>query len=126
MLIDPGRVGNGNVMPLQEEHDVLDLLLVRPSLTRSRSRAPVISHDDLQGVRPEGIDDELRVLWPDALDEPGAQIFLDAVDRGRQGFLKGHHLELAAVFAVDLPPAAQRQHGTDMRVRHHAYDGHRI
>ena len=123
-------------MPLQEEHDVLDLLLVRPSLTdplnpflpdAGHLQEPLrIGFDDLQGVRPEGIDNELRVLWPDALDEPGAQIFLDAVDRGRQGFLKGHHLELAAVFAVNLPPAAQRQHGTDMRVRHHAYDGHRI
>ena len=77
-------------------------------------------------ILAEYVDDLLCEFRPDTPDEARSKVFLNAVHGGGQGFLKGRDLELAAVFAVNPPLTAQRQHGADMGIRHHADDGYQI
>ena len=70
-------------MPLKEEHDVFDLLLLDPALfdaldpdltdPRNIQQAVGFLLDDVQRVRAEGPDDPGRELGADPLDQPAAE-----------------------------------------------------
>src|SRR5262249_9378876 len=76
--------------------DALDLLEERRALV-----------DHLQGALAEHLDDLLRVLRADALDQARGEVLLDALGRGRRhgGDLVG--LELLAVLRIEDPVAAR-------------------
>ena len=63
--------------------------------------------DDFEHGFAEGSDQLLRVDRPDAADHPGAEIFLDPLDRGRRRRLEERRLELDAVGAVVDPASAR-------------------
>ena len=56
-------------------------------------------------------------LGADAFDQSAAQVLLNAVGRGWHDLLVGLHLELPAVFLVDLPVAFTKKHGSDRLVQ---------
>ena len=78
LFIDPCCMGCGHVLPLQEQHDVLDFFLLRPtpfyrfnpllSNVRNRDQLIRVGLNDLQCVLAELIHYKLRKLRPDAFD----------------------------------------------------------
>ena len=135
-LVDPGGMAGRDVVALQEEHDVLDLLLLQPALFD-----PLHTHladaghlqqqirillDHVQRLRPELPYDAAGELRAHALDQTAAEILLNAVDRRRQRLLKSLHGKLAAVLAVDPPGTPEIQHASHMHIRHGAHYRHQI
>ena len=123
-------------MPLQKKHDVLDLLLLLPTLLDPLHphSADALHFDQslrvflyhIQRIFAKFLHNAPCELRPHTLDQAGPKIFLDAIDRSRQGFFKFLHGKLAAVFGVHLPEALQGKHRTYMRFRHDADYSHQI
>ncbi|WP_328618748.1 hypothetical protein OHS18_13120 [Amycolatopsis sp. NBC_00355] len=65
--------------------------------------------DNLENVDAEVLDRPVGHHRADAFDQPGAEVAVDALDRGRQHGGAGVDLELLAVFGVAAPPAFQSQ-----------------
>ena len=76
-------------MGLQEEHDGANRLLLLPALAYplNTPRAEALDLlqeggafvNDVEGPDAEDLNDLAGKTWPDSLDQPGAQIALDAV-----------------------------------------------
>jgi hypothetical protein len=98
---------------VKEDHDLPDDFLLGPSVrdplgsnhtdARHLPKAIGLGLDDVEDLLPEGLDHLLGVDRPDAPDHPGAQIFLDPVDRARRRGLEKPRLELLTVGAVVDP-----------------------
>jgi hypothetical protein len=114
-LVDPHRQRRGDTNALQEDHHLLDRLLLLPRTgdhpgalgpkTGDLDQAARLLLDHLQGGLAEVIDDPLGHLGADALDQSRAEVAADALDGGGQHRLVGLDLELAAVLRVAAPPA---------------------
>ena len=129
-------MARGDVMPLQEEHDVLDFLLLDPALfdpfhtdfSDSRDLQQIVrrSLDHFQRILAEFLHDLFGVFWADPLHQPASQIFLYAVNGCRQGLLELLDRELPAVSGVHFPESAQIKNAPDMHIRHLADDRHEV
>ena len=135
-LIDLRCMARGDVMPLQEEHDVLDFLLLDPALfdpfhtdfSDSRDLQQIVrrSLDHFQRILAEFLHDLFGVFWADSLHQPASQIFLYAVNGCRQSLLELLDRELPAVSGVHFPESAQIKNAPDMHIRHLADDRHEV
>jgi len=109
---------------LQEDHDLLDLLLLLPgdlqAVDAHRAHAGDFHQafraffDHLQRLQAKMIDDTAGGHRADAFDQPTAEILAHAFDGGRKLDGVGTHVKLAAVFGVSLPKSAQPH-----RLAHH-------
>jgi len=82
--------------------------------------------DDLKHGSAERAYELLRIDWPDTADHPGAEMFLDALDRRRRRSLEERSSELAAVGAVIYPRAARLDELAGRDHRGMANDGDEI
>ena len=81
-----------HVLPLQEHHDILNILLLRPALPDAlHALLPNIRHADqlvrslfynLQCLFSKGADYQLREFRSNTLDKAGVEIILHTVDVG--------------------------------------------
>ena len=127
LLVDPHRQRRGHPDALQEDHHLLDRLLFGPGGGDHRGALgaqPVdldqparLVLDDVHDVHAEMRDHALGHHRADALDQPRAQVLLDARDRGGQHRGIGVHLELPAVLRVGRPAAAQPQELPHLRAQ---------
>jgi hypothetical protein len=104
---------------LQEDHDLLDDLLLGPGGGDHRGafgtkaghldQPPGVLLDHLQGGLAEVVDDPLGHLGPDPFDQPRAEVATDPLNGRRQHRGVGVDLELAAVLGMTGPAALQAQ-----------------
>ena len=109
-LEDVHRPAGADPVAVKKDHDLPDDLLfgpgVRDSLGPNRADASHLAKpirlgvDDVEDLLPEGLDHLLGKDRPDAPDHPGAQIFLDPVDRARRRGLEKPRLELLTAGAI--------------------------
>ena len=121
-------MARGYVMALQEEHDVLDLLLLLPALfdpvhantsdAGHIKQAVRIIFDDVQCISSKLPDDPPCEGRADPLDQAAPQIFFDPVDSRRKRLLKCLHEKLAPIPCIDLPGSAKVQYAPHMDIRH--------
>jgi hypothetical protein len=114
-LEDANRPGGSDPIAVQEDHNLPDDLLLGPGIrdpfgsNRANARhlaKPIrLGLDDVEDLLPEGLDHFLGVDRSDAADHPGAEIFLDPVNRARRRGLEKPRLELLAVGAIIDPCA---------------------
>ena len=124
-LVDPHRQRRRHPDALQEDHHLLDGLLLGPGGGDHRGALgaqPVdlgqparLVVDDVHDVHAEMRDHPLGHHRADALDQPRAQVLLDARGRGGQHGGVGVHLELPPVPGVAGPPAGQPQELAHLR-----------
>jgi hypothetical protein len=117
---------------LQEEHDLLDGLLLFPGSAdhpctlgpeaRHLNQARRLLLDHAQRVQVEVGDDALGHLRPDALDEARAKVAPNALDRSGQHRRVVAHLELLAELGMALPDAAHAQALARLRPEQVAHD----
>ena len=113
-LEDLDRIGRGDAVPLEEEHHLADLALLRPGRgdallpdrpdARDLAQPPGRLLDDLERLLAERLDQPLREDGPDPLDHAGAEVLLDAGDGGGNDGLVPLDLELLAELRVVGPP----------------------
>ena len=125
LLVDPHRQRRGHPDALQEDHHLLDRLLLGPGGGDHRGALgaqPVdldqparLVLDDVHDVHAEVRDHAFGHHRADALDQPRAQVLLDARGGGGQHRGVGVHLELPAVPRVGRPAAAQPQELAHLR-----------
>ncbi len=124
-LVDLHRQGRGDADALQEDHDLLDGLLLGPRVLDARAalraeagnldEAVGLVVDDVHDVGAEVADHPLGHDRADALDQAGPQVPADALlGRGQDGRV-GVDLELPAVLQVGRPAAAQPERLADLR-----------
>ena len=116
-LVDPHRQRRGYPDAGQEHHHFLDRLLLLPCVGDPLGpfgSQPVhldqplgLLFDDGQDVGAEMRHHPLGHHRPDPLDQPGAQVAADALDRRRQHRRVGVHLKLLAVFGMAAPAPGQ-------------------
>ena len=116
-LEDPHRPRRADAMAVQEHHDLAHDLLLGPgvgdALGAHRADARHLAQpvgrrlDDVEHLLAEGPHQLLGVDRADAADHAGAEILLDAVDRGRGRGAQEPRLELLAMGAV-VDPVARR------------------
>ena len=118
-LVDAHRARGADAIAVQEQHDLADHLLLGPApddpLGTLRADAGHLAQaarlllDDFEHGLAEGADQLPRVDRPDAADHPGAEVFLDPLDRRRRRRLEERRPELDAVGAI-VDPASARLH----------------
>ena len=132
-LEDPHRTRGADAMAVQEQHDLADHLLLGPALDDALgalrtdpadlAQARGLVLDQVEHRLAERLHQPAGVDRADALDHAGAQVTLDALERGRRGGAQEGGLELQAVGAVVDPGArgldelagADRGRGADHR-----------
>jgi hypothetical protein len=131
-LEDPRRELPARAVRLQEHHDVADGALLLPRADDGvRPRAPeacdlaqplgvLVQH--AQRVEPEARDDALRGDAADPLDEPGAEVLLDARERARGELGHARRAELLAVVPIHLEDATRSDARPDGHARERADD----
>ena len=112
-LEDANRPGGSDPVAVKEDHDLPDDLLLGPGVrdpfgsnradARHLAKPIGLGLDDVEDLLPEGLDHLLGIDRPDAPDHPGAEIFLDPVDRTRRRGLEKPRLELLTVGAIVDP-----------------------
>src|SRR3954469_17150366 len=135
-LVDPNGSCCPNTVAMQEDHDLADNLLLRPSAhdplgthgpnSLDLTKPIGVSLDNVEHLSAEGFDHLLGVDGPDAADHPGGKIFLDALDRTRCRGAHETRLELLAMGAVVDPFAGGRQPLSSGDGGGVADDGHEI
>ena len=125
LLVDPDRQRRRHPDALQEDHHLLDRLLLGPRGGDHRgalgSQAVDLDQpggrvlDDVHDVDAEVRDHPFGHHRADALDQARPQVPLDARGGGGQHGGVGVHLELPAVLRVAGPPAAQPEELADLR-----------
>jgi hypothetical protein len=135
-LEDAHGVGGADVVALQEEHDLLDGLLLLPgplddggavhAHAQDLAQAPRLLLDDAQGVQLEAAHDAPGGHRADALDQARAKVFFDAGGGGGQDGGVALDLELAAVAGVAGPAAMEAQVFAGADVQEVADHGHGI
>ena len=123
-------------MALQEEHDVLDFLLLLPALlyalytyfadTLDFQKLIRIFFDDLKRILAELTDDQPGVFRTDSFDQTAAEIFHDPVNSRWERFFKILHGELPAVLLINAPVPVHGQHTADMNFRHGTDNRHKV
>ena len=93
-LKDFGSMRSADIMPLQKEHDILDLSLIRPAFfdpLNTQFPDPADFHqfirlllNDPKGIFSKGADYPLCKAGADPLDQAGAEILFDPVNRCRE------------------------------------------
>ena len=116
-LVDAHRPRGADTVAVQEQHDLADDLLLGPAgddaLGAFRADAadltqPVrLLRNDLEHGLAKGAHELFGVDGADATDHPGAQIFLDPLDRRRRRRLEKRGSELDAVGTIVDPTAAR-------------------
>ena len=116
-LENPHCPRRADAMAVQEDHDLADDLLFGPGIgdalganlaNPSHLAQPVrLGLDDIEYLLAERIDHLFGVDRPDAADHPGAEVFLDAVNRCRRRCAHEARLELLAMGVV-VDPFARR------------------
>lgn len=119
LLVDPHGDGGGDADALEEDHDLLDGLLLLPgggdALRPLGAEAGHLDEslglvlDDVERVEAEVLDYPVGEHRADALDQTGAQIAADALDGGREDRRVVVHRELLAVLRVRGPAALHTQ-----------------
>lgn len=82
--------------------------------------------DDAKGVGAEVLDDAFREDRTNALNQAGAEVALDALDRGWQHRGVGLDLKLLAELGMAGPPADQAQAFPWLRAKQRAHDGDEV
>ncbi|MNS81482.1 hypothetical protein D3C72_1151960 [compost metagenome] len=118
-LEDLDREGRRDAVGLQEEHHFLDALLILPGLgDHPDALGPDTGHlgqplgvglDHLKDGHAEVGHHALGRDGPDALDQPGAQVLLNAGQRGGLLDVVAHGLELWPVLGVVRPATPHAQ-----------------
>jgi hypothetical protein len=136
LLVDAHRDRGGHPHSLEEDHHLLDRLLLLPrradQLRPLRAEPghldqPLRSRlDDLQRLQAEVLHDPLGDPRADALDQAGAQVAPDALHGGRQHRRVVLHGELAAVLRVRAPAALHPQRLPHLRAQQRADDGEQL
>ncbi len=113
VLVDAHGQRRADAVALQEDHHLADLALLVPGgLDLADPLGADAQHlvqplrrfvDHGQGISAELAHDAFGRHRANALDQPAAQVFLDARGRGRQHRGVALDLELPAVLAVDRP-----------------------
>ena len=117
-LVDPHRPRGADAVGVQEQHDLADHLLLGPAGDDPRRPLGADAGHLAQPLRaacsissntasPKARTSLLRVDRADAADHAGAEILLDALERGRRARLQEGGPELQAMRAVVDPAAAQ-------------------
>ena len=117
-----------------QEHDYLaDGLLRPPRLfdgigamgadSRHLAQAGGLLGDDLQCILTKMIDDLIGVDFADSRNQPAAEVFADAVDRGGQGRRVGEDLELLAVERMVDPMASELEGFTTLDPAENSFYG---
>ncbi len=98
---------------MQEEHDVVDALLLQPRLTDLLAAFPAdafhvfefqgLVFDHVEDARTKFLHHALRIRRADTVDQTTAQIALDALAAVRAGELERVGFELIPVIARGLP-----------------------
>ena len=124
-LVDPHGQRRRHPDALEEDHHLLDRLLLGPGGGDHRGALGAqpadlgqparLVVDDVHDVHAEVRDHPLGHHRADALDQPRSQVLLDARGRGGQDGGVGVHLELPAVPGVGRPPAGQPQELAHLR-----------
>ncbi len=117
LLVNLHRQPGADAVALQEDHDLLDVLLLlpgardlrRPLIADARHLAqPVdVRLDHIQRLEAEVIDDAPGIDRPNALDQAAAQVLADTLDRRRELHRVLAHLELATVLWMRAPHPTQ-------------------
>ncbi len=134
VFVDFHCQSGSNAMTVQEQHDILDLLLLFPGgLDAGQAFASDIEYlqqffwarlDHLQRAAAEGIYNPFRQSRPDPFHQSGAQVAPDPIDRGGQDLLACLGLELHPVGGMLDPIAAQPQVLSRGQLRQVPGDGH--
>ena len=134
-LVDAHRPRRADAVGVQEQHDLAYGLLVGPA--RDDARGPLgadagdlaqalgLLLDQVEHRVPERADQRAGIDRADAADHAGAQVLLDALQRGRLRGGDARGLELQAVVAVGGPPArgGDELAGADgRRMPHHGHE----
>src|SRR6516225_433703 len=116
-LVNAHRARRADTVAVQEQHDLANYLLLRPTgdnplraLGANAGHLPQPTRlllDDVEHGFAEGADELLCVDRPDAAKHAGAQIFLDALDCRRRRCLEERGSELDAMRAVVDPGPAR-------------------
>jgi hypothetical protein len=114
-LVDPHPQRGRHPNALQEDHHLLDGLLLGPgggdhgrpfgAKPRDLDQPFGVLLDHLQGGLAEVVDDPLGHLGTDPFDQPRTEVAADSLDGGRQHGLVGLDLELPAILWVAGPPS---------------------
>ncbi len=136
LLVDPHRDRRGDADPLEEQHHLLDRLLLGPRggdlRGAFRAEAGDLDQparrllDDLQRLQAEVVHDPLGEDRPDALDQAGSQVSADALHGRRQHRGVRDDLELPAVLRMRAPPAGQPQALPGLRAEQRADHGEQV
>ena len=126
-LVDAHRPRGADAVGVQEQHDLADDLLLGPAGNDARgalgadpghlAQPAGLLLDHLEHRLTECTHQLLGVDRADAADHAGAEVLLDALQRGRRRRLEERGLELEAVGAIvdpaaaHLDPLAGRDHG---------------
>ena len=112
-LEDANCSGGSDPVAVKEDHNLPDDLLLRPGVRDpfgpNRADAcdlakPVgVGLNDVENLLTEGLDHLLGIDRPDAADHPGAQVFLDPIDRTWRRGLEKARPELLTVGAIVDP-----------------------
>ena len=129
-------MGSTDLMALEKQHDILDLLLLLPAVLNALhanlsdpfhfNQRIRMFLDYIQRILPELLHDPPGKLRPDPFDQPGTEIFFNAIDRRRKRLLKLLHRKLPAVLGIHFPEALQCQHRPHMRIRHDSHNRHQV
>jgi hypothetical protein len=132
-LVDLHRQGRGDADALQEDHDLLDGLLLGPRVLDAGAafRAEAGDFDEAAGLVVDDVHDAGAEVADhpfghdraDALDQAGSQVPADALLGGGQHGRVGLDIELPAVLEVGTPAAAQPERLADLRPKQRADRG---
>ena len=125
LLVDLCSVGGTDTVSLQEHHDVLHILLFLPAIANLANPALAdagyfeqtvgIVLNNLEGIQPEVLHNQLGHLRPDALHQSAAQVLLYADDVCRKFLSPFLSRELPAITLVNVPVSL---YGKDCTHRH--------
>ena len=114
-LEDPHGARGADTMAMQKQHDLADHLLFGPAVSNPQGALGSDAgdllktfrrlRDDVEHVHPKGLHQLAGVDRADALDHAGAEIALDAFQRGGRGGLEEGRLELQPMGTVVQPNA---------------------
>src|SRR5689334_8921232 len=112
-LENTDRSRSTDAVALQEDHDLADCLLIRPTGRDTFQPDQTNSFDfsqpfwclldDIEDRFPERLHQSLCKVRPDALDHPRTEVTLDTLNGSWRGHLQEQSAELHAVVAVPLP-----------------------
>ena len=135
-LVNPHRARCADPMGMQEDHDLADRPLFRPTRSnpigalRSNAgnfpQAMRLCFDDVEHLGTEGLDEFAGISRTNATDHPGAEIFFNSLCRGGRHRFQKPRAELHAMGAIVGPFAARLDELAGGDHRGMTDDGNRI